>query len=183
MISNINYAAKAIESVSHLPYRTSPPYMYVCKTNWCTLVMFKTGKCRLMGCKRPTMTKVIDVGGVKVSILRILSVSVNFEVGSAIRLCDLGNYCHHQSIKYLYEPELFPALRLSTFDPLCVNVFASGKCVILGLKHLCYAKHVKRIKHLINTSGSLRPLPLQNAEKANIRKDGFTSATSYKAKA
>ena len=36
----------------------------------------------------------------------------------------------------MFEPELFPALRYIKYNPLCVNIFSSGKVVILGLKTL-----------------------------------------------
>ena len=165
MISNINYVGKVLDSTTHLTFRPSPPYMHVYKCEKYTLVIFKCGKCRLMGCKRPLTTKVLDDGPVRVSIVRIQSVSVTFDVGARLSLNQLGNFCHRQSLQYLYEPELFPALRLSTFDPLCVNVFASGKCVIFGLKHLCYHKFVKRVTHLINRSGCMyQPSSLENAK-------------------
>ena len=99
-----------------------------------------------------------------------------------LRLPELGNFCHHQAISYIYEPELFPALRLTTFDPLCVNVFMSGKCVILGLKHLNYVKHVNRVKNLINRSECHASQP-KHAKEAIIRKDGFTTIRCYTAEA
>ena len=46
-----------------------------------------------------------------------------------------------QKVSCTYEPELFPALRLTEFNPLCVNVFHMGKIVILGIKTLDY-EHV-----------------------------------------
>ena len=172
-------------STAHLPFRTSPPYMYVCKSEKYTLVVFKCGKCRLMGCKRPMTSKIVDDGPVKVEIVRIQSVSVTFDVGASLALCRLGNFCHRQSLQYLYEPELFPALRLSCFDPLCVNVFASGKCVIFGLKHLCYQKFVNRAIHLINRSGCmLQPSSslslLENAK--SIRKNDIAPTELNSAK-
>ena len=36
----------------------------------------------------------------------------------------------------MYEPELFSALRYKRYNPLCVNIFGSGKVVILGLRTL-----------------------------------------------
>ena len=182
MIRNINYVGQALESVSHLDYRKTPPYMHVCKCANYTLVIFKCGKCRLMGCRQPLLTRILLDGPVKIAIQRIQSVTVTFDMKSMLKLSHLGNFCHRENIRYLYEPELFPALRLSTFDPICVNVFASGKCVVLGIKHLCYQKYVKRIMHLINRSECMLPTTtttittltvLKNAK--SIREDDFTS--------
>ena len=47
--------------------------------------------------------------------------------------------------KCWFEPELFPALRLTKYDPVCVNVFSTGKIVILGLKNLYYQGYVDNI--------------------------------------
>ena len=176
MITNINYVAHSLESVEHLPFRTTPPYMYVHKSQKYTMIIFKCGKCRLMGCKQPIRTKIVDdAGPIKISISRIQSVSVTFDVGAALSLSQLGNFCHRESIRYLFEPELFPALRLTKFNPLCVNVFASGKCIILGLKHLCFQKFVKRFTMLINRSGCMYPQQqlLKNAK--SIRENDFAT--------
>ena len=123
MITNINYVAHSLESVEHLPFRTTSPYMHVHKSQKYTMIIFKCGKCRLMGCKQPIRTKIVDDGPVKVSISRIQSVSVTFDVGAPLSLSQLGNFCHRESIRYLLIPELFPALRLTQFNPLCVNIF------------------------------------------------------------
>ena len=53
MITNINYIVKAVEPVDHLPFRNSLPQMYVHKTQEYTLILFKSGQGRLMGCKQP----------------------------------------------------------------------------------------------------------------------------------
>ena len=185
MIRNINYLGKVVDSTStdRLIFRTLPPYMYVHKSEHYTLIIFKCGKCRLMGCKRPLTSKILDIEDihVSISITRIQSVSVTFDVGARLSLNQLGNFCHHNRLQYLYEPELFPALRLSTFDPMCVNVFASGKCVILGLKHLCFHKFVNRITHLINRSScrisSSTTTLLENAE--SFRKNGIAPAECH----
>ena len=172
MITNINYVGRAVEPVGHLPFRSQSPNMYVHKCDKYTVVMFKCGKCRLMGCKSPIQVRVVNDGPVKISITRIQSVSVTFDVGSRLSLSKLGNFCHQESIQYMFEPELFPALRLSQFDPMCVNIFASGKCVIFGLKHLCFRKFIKRIISLINRSDCLY---LVNKNAKSIREDDFAS--------
>ena len=152
MICNINYVARALEPVNHLPFQQLTPYMYAFKGDKCTLVVFRSGKCRVMGCKGPITTCDIESFPIKVLIKRIQSVTILFDMHRALQLTKLGNYCYKNSIAYMFEPELFPALRLYTFNPLCVNVFASGKSVILGVKHRRYRKLVTKVETLINNS-------------------------------
>ena len=126
---SINYVGKIVESINHLQFRNTPPIMCVLK---CVCK-----KCRLMGCKRPITS--LDDLPVKVLITRIQSVTVTVDLGRQINLNRLGG---------MYEPEIFPAARLVQFNPLCVNVFASGKVVILGLRSL--HRHEKIIQRLTN---------------------------------
>ena len=121
MITNINYVGQVSGSIDHLPFRTVPPLMYINKSRNFTLVLFKCGKCRLMGCKRPLQTKIVQVDDLlSVTISRIQSVSVSFDVGGQLSLSQLGNFCHRESIRYMFEPELFPALRLSHLMHQCL---------------------------------------------------------------
>ena len=128
-----------------------------------------------MGCKVPISTRKINVDGLNITAIRIQSASATFNVGFDLHFSKLGNFCHYNSTPYIFEPELFPALRLTSFNPLCINVFASGKCTILCLRHLCFQKYVKRVKDLINRSGCIH-LNQQNAtEKVDVRKNGFAT--------
>ena len=139
---NINYKGRVVEDISHLSLRTTPPTMCVlkCDDDLCKMIIFKSGKCRLMGCKRPLTS--FDNLPLKVVIKSIQSVTVRFDLGlGPLNLNELA-----KRIKCQYEPELFPAaLRLIEFNPLCVNVFASGKVVILGLRNLKYKKVQEKI--------------------------------------
>lgn len=72
--------------------------------------------------------------------LVLQSITVTCDLERSINLHALS-----QKTKCIYEPELFPALRLSQYDPLCVNIFSSGKVVILGIKSLDYHELVQRI--------------------------------------
>ena len=38
------------------------------------------------------------------------------------------------SWRFSYEPEIFPALQIRTFSPIHINVFTSGRAVVLGIK-------------------------------------------------
>ena len=43
----------------------------------------------------------------------------------------------------MFEPELFPALRILTYNHICVNVFATGKVVLFGLRSMDYDNFVQ----------------------------------------
>ena len=153
-LCTINYHARLLEKVDHLPFRLHPPYMYVhnCDGKF-KIIIFRSGKCRIMGCREPLTS--LDGIPFKLQITRIMSVTAKFSTPKSVNLIKLGMYCHRENIKYMFEPELFPALRLATFNPLCVNVFASGKCMILGIRHLHFQKYISRIQRLINASGAM----------------------------
>ena len=55
----------------------------------------------------------------------------------------------------MFEPEIFPALRYLKYNPLCVNIFSSGKVVILGVKqiksHALLSEIVSDIKSVLAT--------------------------------
>lgn len=153
-LCSINYHARLMEKVDHLPFRPHPPYMHVhdCDGKF-KIIIFRSGKCRIMGCREP-LTNLNSIP-FKLQITRIMSVTATFTTPLPVNLFKLGMYCYREKIKYMYEPELFPALRLATFNPLCVNVFASGKVMILGIRHLCFQKYVSRIQSLINASDAM----------------------------
>ena len=178
MISNINYMGELLSSSSSpIPFRRDTPQMFVkrCGDHF-TLVLFKSGKCRLMGCKRPIPSRVINIVSPKliINIIRMQSASASFNVNHQLHLGKLGDYCYDNSIEYLFEPELFPALRLTAFNPLCINVFASGKCTILGLRHLCFQKIISRVTKVINRSGCIHQ-SYQSDDAVKVRKDGFAT--------
>ena len=165
MIANVNFRGQILDSVDELPFRKQPPHMYSQRysvdggPSKITLIIFPSGKCRVMGCRdhiSKYQTSLLDKLPYRFGEWKIMSTSVTFDMQSTLNLQKLGNYCYQSNVKYIFEPELFPALRLTTYNPLCVNVFSSGKCVVLGIRHLCYAKVIHKIRRLINTSDCLQ---------------------------
>ena len=132
MIRNINYKGH----VSHddlikltftkvkLPYQLIIPIDNVGK-----LLLFPSGKCRLMGLKKP-LSEDMQLP-FKIYNLEIQSVTVTYNVGHEINLLKLAKQMPFK--ERMFEPELFSALRMTKFNPICVNVFSTGKVVILGL--------------------------------------------------
>ena len=140
-IANINYYCELVKGGDGLIYSDTTPFQAVIKVpNKYTLVVFKSGRCRIMGCKEPIYQSIVIVGQIMVRVKRIQSLTITVEMGRTYHLRDVA-----ERVKVSYEPELFPAARLLKYRPLCVNLFASGKVVIMGLKTLHYYKQVETI--------------------------------------
>ena len=45
--------------------------------------------------------------------------------------------------QYDYNAEIFPAFHIKAFKPMSVNVFASGKVVVMGVKNECDAYDIE----------------------------------------
>ena len=92
-----------------------------------------------------TTTTTIDL-----QILSCMSGSMTYQMKHGVNLINLAQFLRQTEVKFTFEPEIFPALRLTKFNPLCVNIFSSGKCVILGLTSKNRAKPIIReIKQLM----------------------------------
>ena len=139
-IANINYKATVQgELFSEINFKS---YQYVHDTGEFKIIFFKSGKCRIMGCKRPLCRKIIAFSScLKIRVQRIQSITFTHDLQRTINLFKLSK----SSYMIQYEPEIFPAARLMDFRPLCVNVFASGKIVITGLRTLQFQKTMSLI--------------------------------------
>jgi TATA-box binding protein (TBP) (component of TFIID and TFIIIB) len=82
------------------------------------------------------MTEELDESKIpfKINDLQMQSATMVIDLGYKINLIKLSKTLPRHY--FMYEPELFPALRLILFNPMCVNVFSTGKVVVLGLKKL-----------------------------------------------
>lgn len=133
MLANINYKGIVGDDfLRTLDFPHAKPQQIIIRTDKYVILIFKSGKCRVMGCKEP-----LDVAGISYGIknIEIQSVTVVADIGVIINLHHLAQELQAQC---MYEPELFPALRYIKYNPLCVNIFSSGKITILGLKTLDY---------------------------------------------
>lgn len=137
-IVNINDVCFPLKEFSHLQFGSGSPRMHIHKCDDYTILVFSSGKCRIMGCKIAlTSSDILPFG---VTISRIQSITVTFKLNMMVNLPRLA-----RAPNCSWEPEIFPALRLLDFNPLCVNVFGSGKVVILGIRNLRYKKIIRRI--------------------------------------
>ena len=95
-----------------------------------TMIVFTNGKFRLMGLKQPLN----DLSRLPFNVLNIQpqTFTVSDSMGVGLNLLRIARQLTSRHCQF--EPELFPAVRLTDFKPICVNVFATGKIVLLGVR-------------------------------------------------
>ena len=146
MLANINYRGILdLKYIKNMEFPYTKPQQIVDRRGKHIILIFKTGKCRIMGCKKPIRMQDLQYN---IKNIQIQSITVTANVGQKIHLLKLECQLQHQC---MYEPELFPALRFLKYNPLCVNIFSSGKVVILGLPTLKYHQKVEAIMNDIKT--------------------------------
>lgn len=142
MLSNINYKGHTKENLDSLQFGYKPKQCVLKYSNY-TIIIFPSGKCRIMGCKQPLERIELPF---KINVDGIQSVTVTHNLNVKINLQKLA-----AKTKCLYEPEIFPGLRLIQFNPLCVNVFHTGNIVITGLKTLDFHEKLNMIvSHILD---------------------------------
>lgn len=117
----------------HIKYSTSRPSQIIIKYDYCTLLLFSSGNFRIMG----KCTNVEEIINPLVSALQTFISLDPFCVSQTV-VCKLAStslnlhyYVNHIPTA-MFECELFPALSIAYFNPLHVNLFSTGKVVILG---------------------------------------------------
>ena len=151
-ITNINYKGcldkHVLDTIDFSSCKSPPFQRKFALNNGCMLLVFPSGKCRLMGFKIPITAEEISDLPFHINNLQIQSMSLVINLQRYINLYKLARNLPRGSS--MYEPELFPALRLCQFNPLCVNVFNSGKVVVLGVKELTNQNLIEQIVTTIN---------------------------------
>ena len=106
MIANINYRGQVDkEIISKMKFPIGKPCQVVEKTDKYTIILFQTGNCRLMGCRKPIKSKEVKYN---VKNLQLQSVTVVYNMNMSVNLNEISKL-----IKCWYEPEIFPGLRIS----------------------------------------------------------------------
>ena len=138
MIANINYkgelATGELDKII-FPRRKMAPVQHRIKTfDGSCMLVFPSGKFRLMGVKKPLTPRQFVRLPLLPKSVELQSATIVENLGQSISLITLTNRL--TSKRCSFEPELFPAARLLQFNPLCVNVFATGTIVLMGVKDL-----------------------------------------------
>jgi TATA-box binding protein (TBP) (component of TFIID and TFIIIB) len=109
-----------------------------------TMLVFKSGKFRIMGGKIDDLTayfnifKVAELCTHKTPKIILQTMTSTFSFPHKVNLALLAN-----NIESHYNAESFPAVHIRKFKPLNVNVFASGKVIITGLKEEEVARDIE----------------------------------------
>ena len=102
-----------------------------------TVLFFKSGSFRIMGSMDDfsahdcmyTLLNELCIEIPEINVQTMTAVSSN-------RLnVNLDRLSKHLN-KRIYEPELFPAIQITQYKPIHVNIFSTGCVVILGLKNI-----------------------------------------------
>jgi len=112
------------------------PHQLVVKDPKGTIIFFRSGKFRVMGCIDEldatflayTYTNLIRKG--EFPTVTLQSYTSTSHLGFRVSLEKMAA----TSDAFRYEPELFPALRIREYNPASVNVFTTGKVIVCGLR-------------------------------------------------
>jgi len=116
------------------------PSQLVIKDKNGTLILFSSGKMRIMGC-----IDELDATFLAYKYIMMLDDDCNFQPvysqSMTVRVdytkrINLVKFARECSISLQYEPELFPAVLLKKFKPISVNVFSSGKIILCGVRDI-----------------------------------------------
>lgn len=129
---NLSTLAKKIpSSVLH-----RKPYQLVVKEPRGTLVFFGSGKFRVMGC-----IDELEAAFLLYSYTPLIRDDEfpSLTLQSYTSTSNLGFRVNLEKMRaatdtVIYEPELFPTLRVREFNPASVNVFTTGKVIVCGLR-------------------------------------------------
>lgn len=147
-IVNSNYRGYLVDSLEQaMPHcklatsSNSPHRMtyFSCNKKF-KILIFRSKKIRLMGNveeEEGKLLKYLTDLPFKVKIDKMQSMTGVHDLGHSVNLIDINKkFSHHKSRQVMYEPEIFPAaIRFIRFNPICVNVFATGKVTLMGLKN------------------------------------------------
>jgi TATA-box binding protein (TBP) (component of TFIID and TFIIIB) len=140
LVVNVNYRGKLKNPINlkklNVPNSKyhSIPHQLVIKDDKGTLVLFSSGKFRVMGC-------IDELDATFLAYKYIEQLTDDYPdiiIQSYTSVAKLG---HNVDLNKLsackdtkYEPEIFAAVRMSKYKPISVNVFHTGSVVVCGLK-------------------------------------------------
>lgn len=162
LITNVNYRGSFDQTINLYEMKACfansklcfHPFQLVVKDEKCTILFFASGKYRVMGFKSDDdweasiilykYTSTIDKDHIPLLMLQSITMKANFD--KSIDLYKLSSL-----IKLNLELELFPALTITKYKPVSVNVFATGSIILCGIKHVDFCNNIlNEIKEVLN---------------------------------
>src|SRR3981189_289507 len=142
-----------VANIKKVQYHQKQPEQLVIKfDDGCTMLIFKSGKFRIMGGKIDELTAHCNIISVtckhhnNIPEIILQTMTLVYSYSHPIKLAKLSTL-----IKCYFNTECFPAVQITKFKPIHVNVFASGKVIICGIKDVEDAKNIKNeLDSLVN---------------------------------
>src|SRR5271156_4027180 len=144
LVSNANYrgAMKHVIELTKLHNKIpnsilhKKPHKLVVKDIKGTILFFRSGKFRVMGCIDELEATflayryTLQISDKEFPTVTLQSYTSNSHLGFKVNLEKMAA----TNNIVVYEPELFPALRIRKYNPASVNVFTTGKVTVCGLR-------------------------------------------------
>src|SRR5271167_2312137 len=133
----------ALVSVRSVKLQVKPPIQLIIKfDDGSTMLVFKTGKFRIMG-KMDDLDAHFNIFSVTllyndIPNIKLQTMTACFTFPHRVNLALLAD-----NIESYYNTESFPTLRVLKYKPISINVFASGKVIITGLRDDTSALHIE----------------------------------------
>lgn len=124
--------------------REKLPRMKISKNNGVTLLVFNGLKFRIMG-------KLMRKDVMQLLPIETISLQTRTYTHKLCKSINLHHFNPPSQYEYLYEPELFNSFLLKLPRGGAINLFASGKVVLLGKLNLyTWRKHLRILQQHIN---------------------------------
>jgi len=129
---------------------TTLPYQLIIRLVSCTFILFSSGQFRIMGCctNPDSILPMIELIYLDVHTNpHLVTQTLSFNICSTpINLYNMKQI-YKDDCNVVFEPEIFCALSLLYWKPIHVNVFSTGKVVILGKDSMLYACTITKWIH------------------------------------
>ena len=135
---------EALHNVSSAKHQTKQPEQLIIRfVDGSTMLIFKSGKFRIMGGKIDDLDCHFNIFSIstlykEIPNIVLQTMTATYAYPYKINLGELAN-----NIESSYSAEIFPAVHVLKYKPISVNVFASGKVVICGLKDFSTAQRIE----------------------------------------
>src|SRR3981189_836257 len=136
--------ASTLHNVSSAQQQTKQPEQLIIRfLDGSTMLIFKSGKFRIMGGKIDDLDSHFNIFSIstlynEIPNIVLQTMTAAYAYPYKINLGELAN-----NIESSYSAEIFPAVHIRKYKPISVNVFASGKVVICGLKDFSTAQRIE----------------------------------------
>ena len=130
--------------VTEVKHQKTQPEQYIVKfDNRSTMLIFKSGKFRVMGNGDPAaaILNILSVAIQFTDVIPLVTMKIMTGVYGYDRKIHLGKLA--DATESLLDLENFPAVQIKKFKPVHVNVFSTGCVTICGLKNIDYGNYIK----------------------------------------